>query len=211
MNFLIYLAALAVVGLLLAEYYDWEPGVWIFKPAASLCFIFLALVSGATGSSYGWLILLGLILSFFGDVFLIPKDRENIFQAGVVSFLLAHVAYAIAFFWRGVDPLWCAVATSVCALIMYFVLPWLRPSIPADMKTSVYAYMGVISTMVVLAVGTYGLLGNTAIPVGAIGFYLSDLSVAKDRFVSESFFNRLWGLPLYFGSQLILAGSVVVG
>jgi hypothetical protein len=39
-------------------------------------------------------------------------------------------------------------------------------------------------------------------------FYASDLSVARDRFVVFRFSNRAWGLPLYFGAQLILASTV---
>jgi hypothetical protein len=37
---------------------------------------------------------------------------------------------------------------------------------------------------------------------------LSDLSVARDRFVAPGFVNRAWGLPTYFAAQLLLAASV---
>ena len=53
-----------------------------------------------------------------------------------------------------------------------------------------------------------GATGDAWLLVGAIGFYLSDLAVARQRFVHESLTNRPWGLPLYFGSQLLLAGTV---
>jgi hypothetical protein len=43
---------------------------------------------------------------------------------------------------------------------------------------------------------------------GAVAFYLSDLFVARDRFVVEGFTNRLVGLPLYYGGQYLLAFSV---
>jgi hypothetical protein len=41
-----------------------------------------------------------------------------------------------------------------------------------------------------------------------VSFYLSDLSVARDRFVVTEFNNKLWGWPLYFGAQLVLAATV---
>jgi hypothetical protein len=41
--------------------------------------------------------------------------------------------------------------------------------------------------------------------VGALAFTASDVSVARDRFVQPAFHNRAWGLPLYFGAQLLLA------
>jgi hypothetical protein len=31
--------------------------------------------------------------------------------------------------------------------------------------------------------------------------------VARDQFVAPGYKNRLWGLPLYFGSQMLLAWS----
>ena len=43
---------------------------------------------------------------------------------------------------------------------------------------------------------------------GAVAFYLSDLFVARDRFVSEGITNRVIGLPLYYGGQYLLAFSV---
>jgi hypothetical protein len=61
--------------------------------------------------------------------------------------------------------------------------------------------------MVVTAFGTFGAGGNAAIVAGAFAFYLSDLSVARQRFVVQSLVNRLWGLPLYYVAQLILGYS----
>jgi uncharacterized membrane protein YhhN len=68
----------------------------------------------------------------------------------------------------------------------------------------VIAYIAVISTMLAAAAGTRVPL----IAVGALAFYFSDLSVARDRFVAPGFINRAWGLPLYYGAQLLLGWSV---
>ena len=48
-------------------------------------------------------------------------------------------------------------------------------------------------------------LSGSALAVGALAFTASDVSVARDRFVKHEFVNRAWGLPLYFGAQLLLA------
>jgi hypothetical protein len=45
------------------------------------------------------------------------------------------------------------------------------------------------------------------VAMGALAFTASDVSVARDRFVREDFFNRAWGLPLYYCAQLLLALS----
>jgi hypothetical protein len=31
--------------------------------------------------------------------------------------------------------------------------------------------------------------------------------VARDRFLRHEFLNRAWGLPLYYGAQLLLAST----
>jgi hypothetical protein len=36
-------------------------------------------------------------------------------------------------------------------------------------------------------------------------FWLSDLCVARERFVTQGFVNRAIGLPLYYGAVLVLA------
>jgi hypothetical protein len=39
-------------------------------------------------------------------------------------------------------------------------------------------------------------------------FFVSDLAVARERFIEHTFLNKTWGLPLYYGGQLLLATSV---
>jgi uncharacterized membrane protein YhhN len=78
------------------------------------------------------------------------------------------------------------------------------------MRIPVVAYVAVISLMVVTAVGAAAATGQAAIGVGGICFYLSDLHVARHRFVSQSFWNKAWGLPLYYAAQLILASTVTL-
>ena len=198
----------AVVGLLFSEYRGSRSGVWIAKPLASTGFIAVALAAGALETPYGLTVLVALLLCWVGDVFLIPKGASALFLVGLVSFLLGHVAFAVAFTLRGLDPLWLAVAAVLVLPPALVVLRWLRPHLPDRMRVPVLAYVAVISLMVVTAVGAAALTGRAAIGVGAICFYLSDLHVARHRFVSQTFWNKSWGLPLYYGAQLILASTV---
>lgn len=180
---------------------------WLVKPAAALTFIVAAWAHGALGSAWGTVMFVGFVLAAGGDVLLIPKDRRA-FLAGLVSFLLGHVAYAIAFAVRGLDWVWVGGSAAILLVIAGPILRWLWPHVEGPMRGPVAAYVVVITSMVALAAGTYGAHGDPWILVGAFGFYLSDLAVARDRFVSRGFVNRAWGLPLYFGSQLILATTV---
>lgn len=43
---------------------------------------------------------------------------------------------------------------------------------------------------------------------GAFSFYLSDVFVARQRFVQPAFLNRLIGLPLYYLGQFQIAYTV---
>ena len=81
------------------------------------------------------------------------------------------------------------------------------------MLVPVIAYIIVITAMVV---GAFTILGDSALVstgrfvvlFGAVSFYISDLFVARDRFLKTEFVNRLIGLPLYYGGQFLLAFSV---
>jgi uncharacterized membrane protein YhhN len=88
---------------------------------------------------------------------------------------------------------------------------WLQPHVPAKLRVPVRAYFVAISAMVACAFGTFGLAGGRVLLLGALMFFFSDLAVARDRFVAHGFVNRLWGLPLYYGGQLLLALSVAPG
>lgn len=201
------LVALAVAGLLVAERRGSQAGIWATKPVAALAFVAAAIAWGALDSTYGRIVLAGLVLSFAGDVLLIPRSRA-VFRAGIASFLLGHVAYGVAFLVRGVSPAATALALVAAALPLAQVFRWLAPHVEPEMRVPVYAYMTVIMLMVAFAAGMVAAGGPPLALAGAVAFYLSDLSVARDRFVVEEFANRAWGLPLYFAAQLLIAASV---
>ena len=163
----------------------------------------MALAAGATGSAYGRWVLGALLLCAAGDVLLIPRGRPSTFLAGALSFLAGHVLFVVAFGVRGVDPLVCALGAVLASPPAILAIRWLRPSLSGSMRIVVYAYIGVISTMVVAA----GATGVVPIVLGALLFYLSDLAVARDRFITPSFWNGAWGLPLYYGAQVLLAST----
>jgi uncharacterized membrane protein YhhN len=207
-----YAIAMAVLvgALLLALRRESKRTEWALKPAAAATFLAAAWSSGAPGSPYGWVLFAGLCLAALGDVLLIPRGRLA-FLAGLTSFLLGHVLYAVAFWVRGVDLTWTIGALVALLAAAAPILRWLLPHVRGEMRAPVAAYVAVITMMVALAAGTVAARGEPAIALGAVGFYLSDLAVARDRFVRPGFVNRAWGLPLYFGSQLVLSSTVAAG
>lgn len=178
-------------------------GERVFKPLASTAFVAAAIANGAHRSAYGTAVLVGLMFSWWGDVLLISRARR-VFLGGLVAFLLGHVAYSVAFLRRGVSPGATLVSLLLLLVPLYFVGRWLVPAVDRPMRAPVLAYMAVITLMVALAVGTFAARGEPWVLVGAVAFYLSDLSVARDRFIAPGWNNKLWGWPLYFGAQLVL-------
>ena len=92
-------------------------------------------------------------------------------------------------------------------LLAIFSLRWLWPHLSQGMQLPVLAYIGVICTMLLMAGSTWGSGPGPLVLIGAWGFAISNLSVARNQFVAPGLGNRLWGIPLYFGSQLLLALS----
>jgi uncharacterized membrane protein YhhN len=164
------------------------------KVAASCGFIALGALSAH--DRFGALVLAGLCLSAVGDALLL-SGAERWFLAGVGVFLLAHLAYLTAFLpGSRVDPLAIAAVLAVGAGNMTWL--WRRLG---SMRIPVLAYTVAICLMLLFAVGTRSPL----VVWGAILFAASDLTVARDRFIRPGMANRLVGLPLYYGAQLMLA------
>jgi uncharacterized membrane protein YhhN len=178
---------------------------WL-KMASSTGFLAVALSAGAASSSYGRIVLVALALSWLGDLLLTFESRRA-FLGGLVVFLLGHVAYSVGFVTLRADPISLVVAALAVAIIGGLVWRWLSPHM-GDMKNPVIAYIVVISVMVISAFGTVDGATNWLIPIGATLFFVSDLFVARNRFVAPGALNRIWGLPLYYAAQVLLGLSV---
>lgn len=190
---LLVVIAVSTGGLVLAERSSSQRGIWIAKPLASAAFVALGVPVADP-----WLFV-ALVLSFLGDLCLVPKDAR-VFRAGILLFLLAHVAFVGAFLARG--PSWplVAIALAPLSLAAIAVARWILPKAARELKGAVVAYVIVITVMVAVAAGS-GLM----LAVPALMFWTNDILVARDRFVAQSWLNRLAGLPLYYGAMALFA------
>lgn len=195
--------ALGAAALMVAEQLGERRAIWVAKPIASAAFLATALFHHALSTAYGRGIAGALALSLLGDVLLIPHSRA-IFRAGILAFLAGHLAFVAAFAQLHIDRTVGAAVLGADIVVAVVVSRWLLPHVERGLRGAVIAYVVVISAMVAAACATRVPL----VAGGAIAFYLSDLSVARDRFVKPGFINRAWGLPLYYGAQLVLAWSV---
>ena len=148
------------------------------------------------------------VASAAGDLLLMPDNRAT-FLAGLSAFLCGHLLYGIAFVSVGGSTEAMLIGAVPAIILAVLSTRWLLPHLDRQMKLPVLAYIGVIAGMLVCAAGTWTQPVALLAVTGAWGFALSDLAVARQQFVTTSRVNPLWGTPLYFCAQLLLAASVL--
>jgi uncharacterized membrane protein YhhN len=185
---------------------------WLFatgKPAAVLAL--LAVAWGPAPDAFGALVCAGLFLSFLGDVVLL-KDSQPAFLTGLTLFLFAHLLYAAAFALSGAMVLGWSTALPGLAIFGTATL-WLMgrlwAGIGRTLRGPVVVYALAITAMVSLAYASLGgpwppLVSGVA-ALGAVLFYLSDASLAWNRFVHRSVHGQTITLSLYWTGQLGIA------
>ena len=209
---LILLVAFVLLGAVLYfEKTENRKGLVPTKGFLSLLFILAALAQKDPLSPYVAFVVTGLVFCLGGDVFL-ALPQKKAFMLGLVSFLVGHVFYVIGFFSVAGISGWTWVSLLLTAIISSLIYLWLKSHL-GKMRGPVVGYMVVITVMVcaassILGVPDLNLSGRVMAFSGAVAFYLSDVFVARDRFVKKEFINRLIGLPMYYVGQFLIAFSL---
>lgn len=203
------LSAASVTGLVLSDFAQYRAGRYLCKPLAAAAFIWLALALGATDSDYGKWLLAGLVCCALGDLLLMPGARRS-FVAGLFAFLCGHLLYTLAFLALGSNFKAALIGGPAALLLLILSSRWLLPHLEHAMKLPVMLYIVVITGMLLGACTTLGHAAGALIITGAWGFALSDIAVARQQFVRPGRSNGIWGTPLYFGSQMLLASSAAL-
>jgi uncharacterized membrane protein YhhN len=178
------------------------------KLVSASAYLAAALSLGALGSPYGRVLVSGMACCWLGDQMLVARTSQRWFLGGLAAFLAGHLVYVAAFVVRGVSATATLAAAVPMLLLALLVTRWLKPHLETRMVLPVHLYIGAITAMVVVAAGTAYELGGSVLLAGAVLFFVSDLGVARNRFVAPGFVNRAWGLPAYFTAQMLLAASV---
>lgn len=193
----------------------WKPLEYIAKPGVMIVLLaWLWSVSGFSGH-LTWFAL-GLIFSLAGDVFLmLPREQ---FIAGLVAFLLAHIAYTIGFT-EALPPV------TIISLIMAIVIGTtstriyrgvssaLVASNNRDLKIPLLMYTVIISVMLLAALLTlmrpdWSTGSALMVTTGAVLFYLSDAFLAWNKFVGPIRRGNLIVIISYqLGQILITVGA----
>jgi uncharacterized membrane protein YhhN len=199
---IIFCALLAIAGS-----YGWpdQKLYYLFKPSTTILILFVAL--SAPASHYKILIVIGILFSLIGDIFLmLPSDQ---FLIGLICFLITHLCYIVAFlldskFGR---PIWPYVLLAAIA-IGFFEL--LSGGINTAMKFPVAIYAAALSLMTAQALARYLQQKNKGVLLAAIGavlFMISDTTLAYDRFVVGIAAAHAIILATYYAAQYLIALS----
>lgn len=186
---------------------------YLAKPGCMVFLIGAALVMDPADTTARTALVVALVLSMVGDVFLMLPGREqdsdgpNLFVAGLAAFLVAHVAYVVGFVLDGVELSKMVLGLVPLAAIGLFaarpIIAGVRSSDEAELATPVIAYIGVISVMVLLAFGT----GDSRAMAGALLFAFSDSLIAFGRFVRPRPWFPLAVIITYHLAQALLTVS----
>lgn len=197
---------------------EYKAGRWLVFPLkllCSLCFTAAGLlaITAKSGTTYGGLIMAGLIFSLVGDLTLVWVNVRRAFLIGLVVFLLAQVLYTIAFIVANGPSLW---DLPVYALLIGLILAAYR-HLDMDlgrMKIPVLAYVLVISAMLTKAISSLysgGMISPASwLAVSGAGlFFISDAILALNKFQRKpAGWYRAANLITYYLGQMLIAASV---
>ncbi|MBN1934808.1 MAG: lysoplasmalogenase [Anaerolineae bacterium] len=187
--------------------------IYLLKPISSASMILVALLAlllPNRNDTYLSGILIGLILSFIGDMLLMFPGNKRFLLSGLIVFLLGHVAYTITFLCVGRVHVADLASLAVLAVLAVLVFVSLRPNLGA-MQIPVGLYIAVISLMVNRAIATlydptFATAQGWMIAIGALLFYISDLILAYGRFGKPLKYHRI-SLAFYYTGQVLIGLS----
>jgi uncharacterized membrane protein YhhN len=177
---------------------------FVFKPLATIAIIAYAWGRGRETPRLRRWVLIGLVASLAGDIALLWPQQG--FLPGLVSFLLAHLAYLWAF--TRLKPfaadrlpfvLYAAVAGAILALL------W--PGVPGPLRVPVVAYVVCLASMAAQAALLWraGLARGAVLALGGALFVASDGLLATNKFGGALPLASLWILATYWSAQWCIA------
>jgi len=201
----------------LALWKKWRGLEYVAKPAVMVClFIWLYLATGLQGVAFWFGV--GIIFSLAGDV-LLMLSLERMFVFGLLAFLLAHIAYLAGFQNElGTVSFWSVLLLAIIAVnavrLMRRIISAMRASGQNRLVNPVIVYSSVITVVLYAAMTTlsnpeWKAGASLLVGLGAFLFYISDLVLAWNKFVSPIQNGRMINIGLYHLGQIGLIAGVI--
>jgi uncharacterized membrane protein YhhN len=212
------IAALGFAALeALALWKKWTRLEYLAKPAVMIVLLLWLWTTTGLGGAALWFGL-GILLSLTGDI-LLMISLDRLFLAGLIAFLLAHLAYLIGFNIPIPEiSAWGFVLATIVGLggvrVMRRIVAPLTSSGQARMRMPIIIYSAVISLMLLSAMMkmteiTWNTNAAALVGVGAFLFYVSDIILAWNKFVAPIQNGRIYNIGAYHLGQIMLIAGVI--
>ncbi|SHG58919.1 lysoplasmalogenase [Ornithinibacillus halophilus] len=198
----------SIMYLVFAIYFDHKLYKFIWKPGTMILIILLAIMESGLSTVFSYWVLVALIFSLLGDIFLML--REKWFIHGLASFLIAHLLYIVGFlvtfrFTLSGNVAIPIIVLIILAVIIYFYLfQDVRKEGGTTLLFAVACYITIITTMLILAIMT----GKSLLIIAALLFFISDAILAINKFKVSFRLADYFVMSTYFSAQLLFAISL---
>lgn len=157
-------------------------------------------------------VIAALVSGFLGDVFLLADEKKYCFIMGIISFLIGHIFYAIAFIKASGE------AFQISPWYALLILPYVIYGIYAykiigkkmgNLKPAAVVYIFVIlftsiTCLFVLVSGKHELF---LAYLGTIAFVVSDSILGYSMFVSKNKYSDILVMLTYIAAQMLIIFS----
>lgn len=202
---------------LLSEFWEVSDIRMYVKPLICISLAFYLFRQTKLKNGFNRMVFAALILSLFGDSFLLFAGSDvYFFLYGLVSFLLAHILYSFAFIrdFKN-DP----QASKFYGHLMLFIMgvfslsyySWIRDYLN-DFRIPVMVYIFVISIMAILAGYRYKRVNPLSFRLiygGAIFFVVSDSVLAYNKFVDPFPYAEIIIMGTYMIAQYLITFGTI--
>ena len=214
-KFGIILFLIILVADLIAVFLNNESWRYFTKPLVviSLIVYFILQTSSVQSDLKKW-ILLALVFSLGGDIFLLFESKDPVFfLLGLSSFLIAHIFYIVFFhFVRIRENIAGNILLLLVVVVYYTALMTILSPYLESLKLPVRIYGVVISFMLLLALHTGSITNKNAslmIIIGAVLFIISDSLLALNKFYASFDYAGMAVMLTYGLAQLFIAEGAI--
>ena len=187
----------------------------IAKPLLIPALLLLLLVTKATRSGKH-LLLIGLLFSWAGDVFLMfDKENDLFFIFGLACFLTTHVFYIVYFFRiQSASPSLLKKQPVLIALVRAYgiTLVWQLYPLLGDLTLPVIIYAAVICTMLLCSLHVFYKTDKKAAwfyVAGAAAFVISDSLLAINKFQYPFAYASVFIMLTYCAAQFLIVRGFI--
>lgn len=179
------------------------PGHFLLKAAPILLLAATAFLSETIFAPVKWLLLTALLFSAAGDIFLAinTEEQDNLFIAGLGSFLIGHIFYALTFFQSTAFQPASLIPILIIVVLASVLTKQIWPGL-GELKIPVLLYI-LVSALMGVGAAVHAPF-NWVLIAGSIIFMLSDSVIAVQKFWRPVPYRDFLVMSTYYLAQFLI-------